>query len=111
MANRYYTQTDIDKVNGFVLHCVQAFMKTLLCAVLVCCTVAGLQAGPYADADKVAADFQARNTIQPLSQSNDTQAKILAELQKQTKLLEAQKPIVIYDPTVKPVPVTQVPTR
>ena len=85
-------------------------MKTLLFAMVLGFGVAGLQAGDALAelGAKQAAERDAR-LAQPAP--DNTQAQILAEMKKQTKLLEAQQPTVLYDPNVKVVPVTVVPVR
>jgi hypothetical protein len=91
-------------------------MKTVLFIVLLGFGVTGLQGGenPFAGMEAAAKAHNDRSTailLAPAPVSSAQNDKILAELKKQTALLEARRPIVIDDPTVKAVPVTQVPVR
>ena len=84
-------------------------MKILI-AVVLGFGVAGLQAGD-ALAELGAKQAAERDAILAKPAPDTTQAQILAEMKKQTRLLEAQQPLVTYDPAAKPVPVTVVPVR
>jgi hypothetical protein len=88
-------------------------MKTVLFIVLLGFGVTGLQGGESsAEAGRALAAQWDAALAKPIGDPNAAaQAKILAELKKQTAIMESQKPLVIYDPTVKTVPVTQVPVR
>lgn len=86
-------------------------MKTKLFLLgLLGCTVAGLQGGEYMDA-YLANEARSKAILTAPVPGTTTQDKILEELQKQTKLLEAQQPMILNSPKATPVPVTYVPIR
>ena len=83
-------------MNRSVLQYVYTLMKTLLLCGLLGLTVAGLQAGPYADADKVAAEANARSNailMTPTVSATSIQAEQLRVLQEQLRLMKENQPV------------------
>lgn len=84
---------------------------TLLFAGVLGLWVTGLQGGEYMDA-ALANEARANAILTaPVPGTSSTQDKILEELKKQTAIMQAQQPVIVSDPAVKPVPVTIYPTR